>query len=71
MAHKTAITQLAVAFNELLPIIPLWERIGNNPVLDGRRVTGWLPPDDPIYRNSHENDSFAILQLLDGTLKPV
>jgi peptide/nickel transport system substrate-binding protein len=69
--QKAAITKMALAFNELLPIIPLFERFGNNPVPEGKRVTGWLPPDDPIYRNSHGTDSFVILQLLDGTLKPV
>ena len=26
-------------FNDILPIVPLWERYGNNPVLDGVRAT--------------------------------
>ena len=54
-----------------MPIIPMFERYGNNPVLEGKRVKGWLPPDHPIYNNPHTVDSFVILQILDGTLKPV
>jgi peptide/nickel transport system substrate-binding protein len=68
--QKAAVSKMAVAFNELLPIIPLFERYGNNPVLEGKRVKGWLPPDDKIYKNPHSVDSFVILQILDGTLKP-
>jgi peptide/nickel transport system substrate-binding protein len=49
----------------------MFERYGNNPVLEGKRVKGWLPPDHPIYNNPHTVDSFVILQILDGTLKPV
>ena len=32
-----------MAFNELLPIIPLWERYGNNPALEGTRVKASRP----------------------------
>ena len=70
-AQKQVITKLALAYNELLPQIPLWERYGNNPVVDGVRVTGWPPDDHPIYRNSPYLDSFAIQMILDGTLRPV
>jgi peptide/nickel transport system substrate-binding protein len=63
------ITRLAKAFNELLPIIPIYERYGNNPILDGERVTGWLPDGDPIYQNDPYLDGFTVIMLLDGTLK--
>jgi len=53
-----------------LPQIPLWERYGNNPALDGLRVTGWLPPGHPIYRNSPYSDSFTIQMIMNGTLRP-
>jgi peptide/nickel transport system substrate-binding protein len=53
-----------------LNVIPLWERYGNNPALDGERVTGWLPDSDPIYQNSPYEDSFTVIMLMDGTLKP-
>jgi peptide/nickel transport system substrate-binding protein len=69
--HKETVTTLAKAFNELLPIIPLWERYGNNPALEGERVTGWPGEDDPIYENSPYEDNFVVAMILDGTLKPV
>lgn len=69
--QKPAVTELALAFNELLPIIPLWERKGNNPVNTKTRVTGWKPEGDPIYKNSHGTDSFTIMQIIDGTLRKI
>lgn len=68
-AQKEAIGQLALAFNELMPMVPLWERYGNNPA-PSRFAAGWLPDDDPIYKNSPYADSFVIIQILDGTLGP-
>jgi peptide/nickel transport system substrate-binding protein len=69
--QKATVTKLSKIFNELLPVIPLWERYGNNPALDGERVTGWLPDSNPIYQNSPYEDSFAVMMIMDGTLKPV
>lgn len=68
-AQKEVIAQLALAYNELLPQIPLWERYGNNPLPDVR-VTGWPADDDPIYLNGAYNDPFISLLILDGILKP-
>jgi peptide/nickel transport system substrate-binding protein len=68
--QKATVTKLATIFNELLPVIPLWERYGNNPALEGERVTGWLPDSDPIYQNSPYEDSFTVMMIMDGTLKP-
>ena len=68
--QKATVTKLAKIFNELLPVIPLWERYGNNPALEGERVVGWPPDSDPIYQNSPYMDSFAVMMLMDGTLKP-
>jgi peptide/nickel transport system substrate-binding protein len=68
-AQKEALGTIALAYNELLPQIPLWERYGNNPV-PSRFAAGWLPEDDPIYKNSPYADSFVVLQILDGTLGP-
>ncbi|MEZ4623115.1 MAG: ABC transporter substrate-binding protein [Caldilineaceae bacterium] len=62
-----ALDTMALAYNELLPQIPLWERYGNNPV-PSRYAAGWLPEDDPMYVNSPYADSFVVLQILDGTL---
>lgn len=68
--QKATVTKLSKIFNELLPVIPLWERLGNNPALDGERVTGWLPDSNSIYQNSPYEDSFAVMMIMDGTLKP-
>jgi peptide/nickel transport system substrate-binding protein len=70
-AQKDQVYKLAQAFNELLPIVPVYERWAKNPMLEGVRVQGWLPATDPIYTNSPYSDSFVIMQLLNGTLKPV
>lgn len=68
-AQMEVLGQLALAYNEILPQIPLWERYGNNPV-PSRFAAGWLPEDDPIYKNSPYADSFVVLQILNGTLGP-
>jgi len=68
-AQKAIIGKLALAYNELLPGVPLWERYGNNPV-PSHFATGWLPDSDPIYKNSPYADSFVVIMILDGTLKP-
>lgn len=68
-AQKEAISKLALVYNELLPGVPLWERYGNNPV-PSRFAAGWLPDDDPVYKNNPYADSFVIIQILDGTLHP-
>lgn len=70
-AQKEKIAQLALAFNELLPIVPIWERYGNNPCMDGLHTTGWPPEGDPIYLNSPYVDSFTVMMILNGTLKPL
>ena len=69
-AQKAMVAETAKAFNELLPIVPLWERYGNNPAMDGLHTCGWKPEGDPIYKNSPYADSFAVMMILDGTLYP-
>ena len=69
--QKDPVTKAALAFNELLPMIPLWERYGNNPVNDKKRVTGWKPDSDPIYKNSFGTDNFTVLMIMDGTLRSI
>jgi len=69
-AQKAMVSTTAQAFNELLPIVPLWERYGNNPAMDGLHTCGWLPDSDPIYKNSPYADSFTVLMIMDGTLYP-
>ena len=68
-AQKAAVTEVARVFNELLPIVPLWERYGNNPALNVR-VEGFPPDGDPIYKNAVYGDNFVVMMILDGTLRP-
>jgi len=65
-AQKEVVNKLALIYNELLPGVILWERYGNNPSLDGVRVTGWPPEGDPIYNNPPYGDAFVVFMLLTG-----
>ncbi|WP_038038364.1 ABC transporter substrate-binding protein [Thermorudis peleae] len=69
--QKDAVAKVALAFNELVPMVPLWERYGNNPVIEGVRVQPWPADSDPIYLNAPYGDNFCVMMLLTGTLKPV
>lgn len=66
-----SVIKLAKTFNDLLPIVPLWERYGNNPVLDGVRVTNWPGDDHMIWSNSPYGDNPTVMLLLEGVLEPV
>jgi len=69
--QKGRVYELAKIFNDELPKVPLWERYGNNPIQDGLHTTGWPPDDDPLFKNSPYADSFVVIWILDGTLKPI
>jgi len=69
--QKKNITAAAQAFNELLPIIPLWERYGNNPALEGKRVAKFPADDDPILKNAPYADNFVIMYMYQGKVAPV
>jgi peptide/nickel transport system substrate-binding protein len=69
--QKKNITAAAAAFNELLPIIPLWERYGNNPALEGTRVAKFPADDDPILKNAPYADNFVIMYMYTGKVTPV
>ncbi|MET9021199.1 ABC transporter substrate-binding protein [Actinopolymorpha sp. NPDC004070] len=69
-AQRATVTTLGLAFNELLPMIPLFERHGNNPALEGVRVTAWPPDSDPLLQNSPYADNFTIMLLYAGRLRP-
>jgi peptide/nickel transport system substrate-binding protein len=70
-AQKAPVTEAALAFNDLLPVIPLWERYGNNPVNDKKRVKGWKADSDPVYKNPWSTDAFTTLMIMDGTLSKI
>jgi peptide/nickel transport system substrate-binding protein len=65
--QKDPVTKAALAFNDLLPIIPLWERYGNNPVNETKRVAPWPADSDPVFKNGG-GDSFVSVLIYNGTL---
>lgn len=67
--QKGVVNELALAYNELLPQIPLWERYGNNPASQVR-VAGWPADGDPIYNNGPYGDPFVTYLLMTGVLYP-
>ena len=70
-AQKANVGTIAKAFNELLPIIPLVERYGNNPAVEGVRVEAWPADDDPLLQNSPYADGIPVLLMYTGKLQPV
>lgn len=68
--QKEIIGKTAVAFNELLPIVPLFERYFNSPAIENLHVSGWPQEGDPILKNGG-SDSFVTLMILTGKLTPV
>jgi peptide/nickel transport system substrate-binding protein len=68
-ALKEATTTAALAFNELLPIIPMWERYGNAPVL-ASAVSGYPADGDPLYDNSIYADNYTTFLTFQGKLGP-
>jgi len=67
--QKTVVTKAVRAFNELLPVFPLYERFGNNPILEGVRVVGWPKDDDVLFKNAAYADSYVIISMLEGKLQ--
>jgi peptide/nickel transport system substrate-binding protein len=70
-AQKANIGKIARAFNELLPAIPMYERYGANPAVEGVRVKAWPSEDDPILKNSPYGDGIPTMLLYTGKLEPV
>ena len=69
--QREQVTRISQVFNELLPIIPLYERYGNNPVLEGVRVKPWPEDDALIYQNALYADPFPTMMMFEGILEPV
>ncbi len=68
--QKAQVTLIAQVFNELLNIIPIYERYGNNAALEGVRVAAWPADEDPILRNSPYADGIPTMLMLTGGLEP-
>jgi peptide/nickel transport system substrate-binding protein len=69
--QKTQIGILAQLFNEELPIIPLFERYGNNAAVEGVRVKKFPADDNPVLKNPAYSDNFVVIGIMDGTIEPV
>lgn len=66
--QRERIAEAALVFNELLNVIPLYERFSNHALLEGVRVQPWPADDDPIFLNG---DAIVTMLMLDGQVKPV
>jgi peptide/nickel transport system substrate-binding protein len=66
-AIAAAVTELAKAYNELLPAVPLWERYGNNPI--NREFLSAPEVDDAVYLNAGA-DHFMPYMILTGRITP-
>ncbi len=64
---KAEVTELAKAFNEILPIVPIWERFGNNPI--NRKELNAPENGDPVYQNAGV-DHFMPYMILTGKVTP-
>lgn len=70
--QKANVTKVAQVFNELLPVIPIFERYSNSPILEGegQRVKNFPDADDPIYKNSPYADNPITLGIVTGEIVP-
>ena len=68
--QKPIVSQAVLAYNDLLPNIPLWERYGNNPVNETKRVDKWPADSDPVFKNGG-GDSFVSIMIYNGTLHSI
>lgn len=68
--QREQINQLALIFNRQLPKIPVWERLGNNPVNEGPRVLAFPAEDDPIWASAAYSDNPVVQALYRGLIHP-
>ncbi|QPC84068.1 ABC transporter substrate-binding protein [Phototrophicus methaneseepsis] len=66
-AQQEIVGEIALAFNELLPAIPLWERYGNNPI--NRDFVSAPAGDDPVYLDPG-TDHFMPYLIITGGIGP-
>ncbi|MDQ7027312.1 MAG: ABC transporter substrate-binding protein [Anaerolineae bacterium] len=68
-AQAEIVAQLATSFNELLPVVPLWERYTNNALNQNMLSVPSL--DDPIYANfGGGTDGWMVYLILTGQVGP-
>lgn len=68
-AQAEVLGQLAMAYNEILPVVPLWERYTNNALNQNFLAVPSL--DDPIYSNfGGGTDGWMVYLILTGQVAP-
>jgi peptide/nickel transport system substrate-binding protein len=67
-AQAALVEQLAISFNELLPVVPLWERFTNNAL--NRNFLNAPSFDDPIYINDTTLDAWMPYLIITGGIGP-
>ncbi len=68
--QEEIVNDLVYAFNQKLPILPVFALAGRNLTSAGLN-TEWPDFDDPIYLNSPGDDNFVIISILRGDIKPL
>lgn len=68
-AQREIVEKLIVTVNETVPYIPLYTKWSKNLCSNGFRTT-W-EADDSIYMNSPGDDSFVVIMLLNGKIRPL
>jgi peptide/nickel transport system substrate-binding protein len=69
--QKPWLAKAVLALNSNVYVLPLWERYSTN-VINMTRVEGWADPASaPIWLNVHYADHPVVIQMLEGSLKPV
>ena len=68
-AQKESIEKLVVTLNKTVPYLPLYTKWSQNLSSDGLR-TQWTG-DEGLYLNSPGDDSFTVIKLLSGDIKPL
>jgi len=65
--QRKIVSELAIAFNETLPVLPIYMKQSRNLTSNGLR-TVWEGPQN-LYKNSAGDDNFVVYQLLHGMIK--
>jgi len=67
--QKAAVEKIAATVNETLPYLPIYTKFSKYVTSNGLR-TDW-GTDDSLYKNSAGDDSFVVIKILHGDLKPI
>lgn len=68
-AQKDAVQKIAQTVNETVPYLPLYTKWSKYVTSEGLRTT-W-GADESLYMNSAGDDSFVVIQILNGQLAPI